>query len=378
MTACRDPLPPIGAGAFSHFMKAGLAGVATIGPDGVVRSRQGALSGWLPEVGHSCFDSPVLSGLDEDFEELRVAAGEPLVLPAVRLAGQIPSRRCHITISWEAAVGEHAVLTTVDQVDRPIDHWFLMQKREQRLLEEKLLAASREIERKNQDLREFTSIAAHDLQAPLRQIASFAAILRGTLANDPAQAIDCIETIEGCAARLTRMISGLLDHARLSSREIHLEPFVLADAVAEACRNLSADVSDCGAVIEVGILPEITAAPALVVNLFQNLIGNSLRYRSPGRVPRITITAAQRAAACEVAVSDNGVGVPPSFAQAIFGSFVRVPRRNGPDGVGLGLALCRKIADLHGWTLALDETQAEGARFVIGMPNVQPARRAAA
>ena len=323
----------------------------------------------------------MLSGLHDDIAGLRGEAGEPLVLPAVRLAGAVPSRRCHITISWQPRTREHAVLTTVDQVDRPIDHWFLLQKREQRLLEEKLLAASREIERKNQDLREFTSLAAHDLQAPLRQIASFAAILKDDLAasarEDGApggQALDCIEAIEGCATRLTRMISGLLDQARLSAREIELQPFALADALDQARDNLAREIADCGASVETGDLPDAVGAPPLVVNLFQNLLGNSLRYRSPDRTPRISITAAERADGIEVAVADNGLGVPPSFAESIFGSFVRVPRAGGPAGIGLGLALCRKIADLHGWRLALDEDWTEGARFVLSIPRARPPR----
>jgi len=362
--------PPDLSSALDHLLEAGLLGLAVLDADGSVRVRNGVLSAWLPEVGGSCFESPILLGLEDDLRVQQTdAASEPITLPGICLAMSGASPRCDIAISWEATRGHHVVMTTPDQVDRPIDHWVMQQRREQRLLEEKIIAASHELERINRNLRDFTSVAAHDLRAPLRQIVAFTGILRGALgpAASPL-ARDCIGTIETCAGRLTRMTTGLLDYARLGSESHVFEPADLNRVVAEACRNLDLDLRGCAAELEIGALPTVIGVPILLTNLFQNLIANSIRYREPGRILRLAVRATETSPG--ITVQDNGIGVPAEFAQVIFQTFARLPNGRVPNGVGLGLSICRRIAELHGWRIELEHNGAPGACFRLDLASV--------
>ncbi|MET7246409.1 HAMP domain-containing sensor histidine kinase [Methylobacterium sp. EM32] len=272
---------------------------------------------------------------------------EPIVLPGIRLAMVPGAPRCDIAIAWEAARGEHAVLTTVDQVDRPIDHWVLQQRRGQRLLEEKIIAASRELERMNRNLRDFASVAAHDLRAPLHPIVG-----------------DSLDTIEGCAARLNRMTRGLLDYARLSAESHTFEAVDLGRVVLDATRNLALDLGAAAADLDVGPLPVVNGVPALLTNLFQNLIANSIRYRELARPLRIEIRARPGGARPDHG-AQPGIGVPAAFHEAIFETFARVPNGRAPNGVGLGLSICRRIVELHGWRIGVVADDAPGACFGI-------------
>lgn len=351
----------------AHLLEAGLVGVAALDPDGRVRGRTGSLSDWLPEPGRSAFDSPILSGLEEDMRAQQRTAPDPIVLPGIRLAMVSGAPRCDIAISWEAGRREHAVLTTVDQVDRPIDHWVLQQRREQRLLEEKIIAASRELERMNRNLRDFASVAAHDLRAPLRQIAAFTGILRTTLGDGAGPIVrDSLDTIEGCAARLNRMTTGLLDYARLSAESHTFAPVDLGRVVTDAARNLDLDLRAASADLDVGKLPVVNGVPALLTNLFQNLIANSIRYREPERPLRIEVRAWPGEPG-RITVRDTGIGVPPSFHEAIFETFARVPNGGAPNGVGLGLSICRRIAELHGWRIGVVAEEGPGACLRIDL-----------
>ncbi|QRE75336.1 sensor histidine kinase [Methylobacterium aquaticum] len=351
----------------AHLLEAGLLGVAALSPDGRVLARTGSLSDWLPEPGRPAFDSPILSGLEEDLRAQQRATSEPIVLPGIRLAMVPGAPRCDIAVSWDAGRGEHAVLTTVDQVDRPIDHWVLQQRREQRLLEEKIIAASRELERMNRNLRDFASVAAHDLRAPLRQIVAFTGILRTTLGTEARGVVsDSLDTIEGCAARLNRMTTGLLDYARLSAESHTFAPVDLGRVVEDATRNLDLDLRASSADLVVGPLPTVNGVPALLTNLFQNLVANSIRYRDPDRPLRIEIRAWPGEPG-RITVRDTGIGVPPAFHEAIFETFARVPNGRAPNGVGLGLSICRRIAELHGWRIGVAAEEGPGACFRIDL-----------
>lgn len=369
-------MPQPGSGSPSalttRLARSGLAGFATLSLDGEVLTREGVLSAWLPGVGRSCFESPILSGLDEDLADLR-QAGDPLVLPGIRLAVGGSNPRCDILIARPAESEELTVLTTIDHADRPIDHWVLQQKREQRLLEERVVVASRELERINENLRQFTSVAAHDLQAPLRQISAFAGLLRGAVGLEAsADAREYIETIEGCAGRLHRMISGLLASARLRADQAVFEPVELTQIVAEAVLNLAVPIRETGALVQVGPLPEVEGSPSLLVNLFQNLIANSLRHCA-ATPPWIEIAMAGDRV---VAVTDNGVGIAPEHAETVFGSFVRLDPGRCPEGVGLGLSTARRIAELHRWRLYLDVGhRSGGARFCLDLDGAGQERR---
>ncbi len=273
--------------------------------------------------------------------------------------------RCDIAVSWDAGRGEHAVLTTVDQVDRPIDHWVLQQRREQRLLEEKIIAASRELERMNRNLRDFASVAAHDLRAPLRQIVAFTGILRTTLGTEAGPVVsDSLDTIEGCAARLNRMTTGLLDYARLSAESHTFAPVDLGRVVEDATRNLDLDLRASSADLVVGPLPTVNGVPALLTNLFQNLVANSIRYRDPDRPLRIEIRAWPGEPG-RITVRDTGIGVPPAFHEAIFETFARVPnggRRTASDWASAsagGSPSC--MAGASGWWRRRGRGRASGS-----------------
>ncbi|MBF0333690.1 MAG: hypothetical protein HQL40_08590, partial [Alphaproteobacteria bacterium] len=237
-------------------------------------------------------------------------------------------------------------------------------------LETQVAARTSELERSNADLREFAYAASHDLQEPLRMIGSYLKLIErrmgGELTGELREFFDF--AVDG-ANRMSRMIADLLQYSRVSSRPHQLGPVPLGEAVAEALSNLASRVEETGGVIEVGDLPELRADRGQMVSLMQNLIGNALKYHAEDRPPRVRVSASRGPDQCwTIDIADNGIGIAAEHLGRIFQVFQRLHPRDQYDGTGIGLAICRKVAERHGGRIAIDSTPGVGSTFSVILP----------
>lgn len=221
----------------------------------------------------------------------------------------------------------------------------------------------------NQELEQFAYAASHDLQQPLRAIASFLELLRRRYRDkldDEAQEFIAF-AVDG-ATRMRRMITDLLEYSRVGRIEQAMRPLSLNDAVQAACDNLALRLGESKAEIAVDPLPVVMAEVSQMTRVFQNLIDNALKYAMPGRSPIIKITAQQDGTHWIIAVADNGIGIDPSAHKNAFRLFQRLHAQNSTEGTGMGLAMCAKIIAHHQGRIWLESTPDVGSTFFFTLP----------
>ena len=219
----------------------------------------------------------------------------------------------------------------------------------------------------NLDLQRFSVAMSHDLQAPVRQIAMFARLLDADCRDLlPEKGRDFLDEIAAAAERMRAMIQALLRYMRIAAHERTLPTVDLAAAVEAARRNLAVDLAAARARLDVGPLPSIDGDAELLTALFQNLIENALKYR--GDAPPVITVSALPGPAPGVAFCDNGPGIPAADREGAFMLFKRLSRDSHRAGQGAGLAICRRIVEVHGGTIEIDPHVTQGLRLVIGFP----------
>lgn len=224
-----------------------------------------------------------------------------------------------------------------------------------------------ELAASNRDLEQFASAASHDLRAPLRQIANFVSLVLDTNGKRLSQkSRGHLTHVLDRADRMQLMVARLLEYSQIGERHSEREPTDLNNLVAHAIDDLQDRIEETGAQVSVGELPTAPAHAALLQRVFQNLLENALLHGGEGAL-RIEIAAADEGDLWEVCVADNGRGVPADQAEVIFEMFRRLGDERGP-GSGLGLALCRRVLELHGGAIWLDVAYERGARFVMTLP----------
>jgi signal transduction histidine kinase len=234
-------------------------------------------------------------------------------------------------------------------------------------------AQAAELRRSNAELEQFAYVASHDLQEPLRKVASFCQLLEkryGDKLDDRGrQYVDF--AVDG-AKRMQILINDLLTFSRVGRLGDAREPVGLGQALAKALANLDIVVEESGARIDrPERLPEITGDPTLLTMLWQNLVGNALKFRRPGLAPRVSVTCEpdpDDPGTWRLCVTDNGIGVPGQFAEKVFVIFQRLHGRDAYEGTGIGLALCKKIVEHHGGTIWIDTAHTDGTRFCFTLP----------
>jgi len=231
-----------------------------------------------------------------------------------------------------------------------------------------LQAHTEELERSNSELEQFAYIASHDLQEPLRKVASFTQLLQRRYAGQlDARADQYIEFAVDGAKRMQALINDLLQYSRVgrSAREPAL---VSSDtALAQARNNLAASIEETGATVETGHLPLVLAELTLLTAVFQNLLSNALKF-SGDKPPRIVITTSRDEPFWLFSFADSGIGIEPEYAERIFVIFQRLNERSAYPGTGIGLAMTRKIIEYFGGRIWLDTTWTEGSRFLFTLP----------
>jgi light-regulated signal transduction histidine kinase (bacteriophytochrome) len=218
-------------------------------------------------------------------------------------------------------------------------------------------------------LEHFTHIASHDLREPLRQISNFAQLFESTQKNLDAESISYLQAISRGAMRMQRLLDMLREYSRLDKDgDIPLENEDLNDIVKSVEEDLVDEIKRTGAQISVGELPELPVVRGQIALVFQNLIGNSLKYRQDGVVPNIRIEAARKDYEWVFSVSDNGIGFEPQYNEKIFIMFERLHGGDKYPGDGMGLAICRKVVEKHGGRIWADSKLGKGATFYFTLP----------
>jgi signal transduction histidine kinase len=231
-----------------------------------------------------------------------------------------------------------------------------------------LEARTEDLQRSNSELEQFAYVASHDLQEPLRKVASFCQLLQRRYAGQlDAKADEYIEHAVDGAKRMQALINDLLAFSRVGRTAQRREPVSCAVLLAQAWANLAADVRRSQATIEVGELPVVLGEASLLTAVFQNLISNALKFRT-GEPPRVAVTARRDGDFWLFSFTDNGIGIEPEYAERIFVIFQRLHDKAAYPGTGIGLAMVRKIIEYHGGRIWLDTAGPAGTRFWFTLP----------
>ncbi len=220
-----------------------------------------------------------------------------------------------------------------------------------------------ELKRSNEELSQFAYIASHDLQEPLRMVSSYTQLLAqryvGKLDSDADEFIAF--AVDG-AMRMQRLIQDLLAYSRIGTAQIRVTRVSSQKVLATALNNLSGAIGDSGARITSDPLPTVQADELQLVQLFQNLVGNAIKYRGE-KAPRVHVSAVQKRGRWQFCVKDNGIGIEAQYYDRIFGMFQRLHNRSEFSGTGIGLAICRKIVERHGGEISVASVPGHGSTF---------------
>ena len=234
--------------------------------------------------------------------------------------------------------------------------------------EEQIRRYAEDLERSNRDLQHFAYVASHDLQEPLRMVRGFMELLakryRGRLGADADEYIRY--AVDG-ATRMQNLIKGLLAYSRVGTQGKRLAPLDSAAALRQALENLQVVIEETGAEVTSGPLPVVVGDDVQLAQLFQNLIGNAIKFRS-GEPPRIHVEAAEEKDGWRFSVRDNGIGFDPRHADRIFQMFQRLHGQGEYEGTGIGLALCKRIVERHGGRIWVESEPGKGSTFYFTLP----------
>ena len=240
--------------------------------------------------------------------------------------------------------------------------------------EDRLRATLKELERSNRDLEQFAYSASHDLQEPLRKVVAFGSLLQeefGTTLG--VTGADYVARMRGAAERMQRLINDLLTYARVTTHTNAFEPVDMNQTVREVLSDLETRLTETQGRVVVSDLPRVEADPTQMAQLMQNLIGNALKFHRKGIPPLVRVYAEPSdAGRVRIVVEDNGIGFETKYAERIFGVFNRLHGQDEYAGSGIGLAVCRRIAERHGGMIVGQGAPQQGARFTIDLPLRQP------
>ena len=244
---------------------------------------------------------------------------------------------------------------------------------ERRRIDHELAVQRREMQRSNTALNAFAAVASHDLQEPLRKILAFGerlAIAAGPALDPTARGY--LDRMISSASRMRVLITDLLAYAQVTTRSHPFSRVDLREVGREVMTDLETSITNAKGRIEIGELPVLDADPVQMRQLLQNLISNACKYHQTG-VPLVIRVSAQHLDGNRIAlaVSDNGIGFDKQYAERIFGMFERLHGRNQYDGSGIGLAICRSIAEHHAGTISATGTLGGGATFTVILPLTQ-------
>ena len=308
---------------------------------------------WLPEV--DWVDHKALLDAHKAFHDFECAC--------VNRRGELH----YVSISGQPLFDEEGDFKGYRGVGQDIT---LRKTAETRLREahQQLTRKAQELIRSNDELQQFAYVASHDLQEPLRMISSYTQLLERRHGSQfDSDAREFMAFIVDGAARMKQLIEDLLAYSRVGTRGREFAPTECEAALKKARTNLRPAIESEGATITNDKLPAVIADNSQLVQLFQNLIGNSLKFHGP-EAPRIHIGVEERDEAWEFSVRDNGIGIEPQYFERIFMMFQRLHSKDEYPGTGIGLAICKKIIDRHDGNIRVESQPGNGCTFYFTLP----------
>ncbi|HMD48782.1 MAG TPA: PAS domain S-box protein [Bryobacteraceae bacterium] len=226
-----------------------------------------------------------------------------------------------------------------------------------------------DLRRANQDLEQFAFSASHDLQEPLRTVKIYSELLTNTCATQlEGQALEFLSYLRAGATRMETLLRDLLTYTQATKFEEPPQPTDSGEAFKFTLANLAGAISEAGARITADPLPSLRVHTAHLQQLFQNLIGNAIKYRSPDRPPAVHVTAERQNASWIFAISDNGIGIDSEYKEKIFGLFKRLHTSDEYSGTGIGLAICRRIVEQYHGRIWVESEPGQGSVFRFTLP----------
>lgn len=232
---------------------------------------------------------------------------------------------------------------------------------------ETLSRANAALRQRNRDLQDFTTAASHDLQEPVRKIRTFADLARKEYVGRIEEPKYLVR-IQDIGAQMSQIIADLVTFSRVASGEEDFRSVDLDDIVREVLNDLAAEIAEATVTVEMGDVPQIEAVPSQMHELLRHLVANAVDARRPDVPLQVRIAADAADGYCRVAVSDNGVGIHPKHFERIFSPFQHLKSSRPKRRTGMGLAICKRIAEHHGGTLRLESTVGEGSTFIVELP----------
>lgn len=233
---------------------------------------------------------------------------------------------------------------------------------------EQLTVMNRELQRSNEDLQQFAFAASHDLQEPLRTVTSFASLLERSVGPKLSEEErEYLKFIADGTGRMRALIGDLLEYSQVGHKPDSPQPVDLNNVLSWGLDNLRDGILHSGAQVTSDPLPKVMGDEGQLGQVFQNLIGNAIKYARPDVTPTIHVKVDRGEQECIVRITDNGIGISPSHRELIFSPFKRLHGREIP-GTGIGLAVCRKVIEAHGGTIWVDSVPGEGSTFSFSLP----------
>jgi len=239
--------------------------------------------------------------------------------------------------------------------------------------EEKLKDYARKLEMSNRELQDFASVAAHDLQEPLRKILTFGERLiakNGAHLNEESR--DYLERMQSAATRMRTLINDLLSFSRVHTKTMPFAPVDLNNVLRDVISDLEIRIEQTAATVNIGPLPVIEADPSQMRQLFQNLVSNAIKFHKKDVKPVIDVSAMPTGDRCLIRIRDNGIGFDEKYLDKIFTIFQRLHGRQEYEGTGVGLAIVRRIVERHKGTVTATSRPDQGAEFILDLPLRQP------
>ena len=230
-------------------------------------------------------------------------------------------------------------------------------------------AAEEKIERSNQELQQFAYVASHDLQEPLRMVTSYLELLKRRFGDQlDGMAVEFLDYAVDGSRRMQTLIRDLLEYSRIETKGAGFEEIDLEKILALTLDNLAATIAESGATITHDTLPTLRADGGQMTRLFQNVLGNAIKYRKPDVAPSIRLTVEKDGGTWVIGIADNGIGIEDKHFDCIFGVFQRLHGRDEYEGTGIGLAICKKIVERHEGWIDVQSEAGVGTTFFIHLP----------
>jgi len=238
---------------------------------------------------------------------------------------------------------------------------------ERKQMEERLKQITAEMQHSNTELEQFAYVISHDLQEPLRMVSSYTQLLAKRYSNKlDSDADEFISYAVNGAKRMQTLLHDLLEYSRVGTRGKPFIPVNCEHVVEQAMANLKIAIEECNASVSYDVLPTVMGDEGQLVRLFQNLIGNALKFRRD-EAPLVNIVAKRRNNVVTFSIKDNGIGIDPQHRQSIFEIFRRLHTREEYPGTGMGLAICKKIVERHGGHISVQSQPGQGSTFYFSV-----------